>query len=87
VKRPTSKTRQRLLAAVGVLMPGTIAGLLGVKNEIGDLWFEQITLRRSSRRISLRMCARPRPSGRSSPETAMKSRLTPARAPKSTPVR
>jgi hypothetical protein len=42
VKRPTSKTRQRLLAAVGVLMLGTIAGLLGVKDEIGDLWFEQI---------------------------------------------
>ena len=46
MKRPTSKPRQRLLAAVGVLMLGSIAGLLGVKDEIADLWFEQITLRR-----------------------------------------
>ena len=45
MKLPTSKPRQRLQAAVGVLILGTIAGLLGVKDEITDLWFEQTTLR------------------------------------------
>jgi formylglycine-generating enzyme required for sulfatase activity len=42
------RNRQRLLAAVGVLMLGTIASLLGVifRDEIGTLWFEQTTLRR-----------------------------------------
>ena len=42
-----TRNRQRLQAAVGVLMLGTIAGLLGVifKDEIGDLWFEYFTVR------------------------------------------
>ena len=47
-ERAVARNRQRLQAAVGVLMLGTIASLLGVifKDEIGDLWFEHITLRR-----------------------------------------
>jgi len=46
--RAALRNRQRLLAAVGVLMLGTIASLLGVifMDEIGTLWFEQTTLRR-----------------------------------------
>jgi formylglycine-generating enzyme required for sulfatase activity len=47
-ERAVARNRQRLQAAVGVLMLGTIAGLLGViyKDEISNLWFEQTTLRR-----------------------------------------
>jgi hypothetical protein len=46
--RAAARNRQRLQGAIGVLMLGTIALLLGVifKDEIGDLWFEQTTLRR-----------------------------------------
>ena len=46
--RAALRNRQRLLAAVGVLMLGTIASLLGVifKEEIGSLWFEQTIVRR-----------------------------------------
>jgi formylglycine-generating enzyme required for sulfatase activity len=47
-ERAVARNRQRLQAAVGVLMLGIIASLLGVifKDEIGELWFEQTTLRR-----------------------------------------
>ena len=47
-ERAVARNRQRLQAAVGVLMLGTIVSLLGVifKDEIGELWFEQTTLRR-----------------------------------------
>ena len=47
-ERAVARNRQRLQAAVGVLMLGTIAGLLGVifKDEISDLWFEYTTVRR-----------------------------------------
>jgi formylglycine-generating enzyme required for sulfatase activity len=47
-ERAAARNRQRLQVAVGVLMLATIAGLLGIifKDEIGDLWFEQTTLRR-----------------------------------------
>ena len=47
-ERAVARNRQRLQAAVGVLMLGTIASLLGVifKDEISNLWFEQTTLRR-----------------------------------------
>ena len=47
-ERAVAHNRQRLQAAVGVLMLGTIASLLGVifKDEISNLWFEQTTLRR-----------------------------------------
>ena len=39
--RKAARNRQRLYAAVGVLMLGTIASLLGVifKDKIGDVWF------------------------------------------------
>jgi formylglycine-generating enzyme required for sulfatase activity len=47
-ERAVARNWQRLWAAVGVLMLGTIMSLLGVifKDEIGELWFEQTTLRR-----------------------------------------
>ena len=47
-EQAVARNRQRLQAAVGVLMLGTIVSLLGVifRDEIGDLWFEQIPLRR-----------------------------------------
>ena len=47
-ERAAARSRQGLQAAVGVLMLGTIAGLLGIvfKNEIGTLWFKQTELRR-----------------------------------------
>jgi Sulfatase-modifying factor enzyme 1 len=46
--RKAARNRQRLYAAVGVLMLGVIASLLGVifKDKIGEFWFEQTTLRR-----------------------------------------
>ena len=46
--RKAARNRQILYAAVGVLMLGVIASLLGVifKDKIGELWFEQTTLRR-----------------------------------------
>ena len=46
-ERATARNRQRLQAAVGVLMLGTIAGLLGVifKDEINNGWFEYFTVR------------------------------------------
>src|SRR5262245_25934199 len=47
-ERAAARTWRWVQAAVGVLMLGIIASLLGVifKDEIGDLWFEQTTLRR-----------------------------------------
>ena len=47
-ERAVARNRQRLQAAVGVFMLGTIASLLGIifKDEISDLWFEHTTLRR-----------------------------------------
>src|SRR5258708_22526753 len=46
-ERATARNRQRLQAAVGVLMLGTIAGLLGriFKDEINNVWFEYFTVR------------------------------------------
>ena len=46
-ERAVARNRQRLQAAVGVLMLGTIAGLLGIiyKDEISDAWFEYRTVR------------------------------------------
>ncbi len=47
-ERAVARNRQRLQAAIAVLMLGTIASLLGIiyKDEISNLWFEQTTLRR-----------------------------------------
>ena len=47
VERAVARNWQRLQAAVGVLMFGTIVSLLGImfKDEISDLWFEQTELR------------------------------------------
>jgi hypothetical protein len=46
-ERATARNRQRLQAAVGILMLGTIAGLLGViyKDEINNVRFEIFTVR------------------------------------------
>ena len=46
-ERAVARNRQRLQAAVGVLMLGTIAGLLGIiyKDEIKDVWFGYRTVR------------------------------------------
>ena len=46
--RAALRNRQRLLAAVGVLMLGTIASLLGImfRDKIGELWFARTTVRR-----------------------------------------
>jgi formylglycine-generating enzyme required for sulfatase activity len=46
-ERAVARNRQRLQAAVGVLMLGTIAGLLGViyKDEIKNVWFDYRTVR------------------------------------------
>jgi len=47
-ERTVARNRQRLQAAVGVLMLGVIVSLLGFifKEEISNVWFEQTTLRR-----------------------------------------
>jgi formylglycine-generating enzyme required for sulfatase activity len=47
-ERAAARNRQRLQGAVGILMLGTIVSLLGIifKDEIGDFWFAQTTLRR-----------------------------------------
>ena len=61
-ERAVARNRQRLQAAVGVLMLGTIAGLLGVifKDEIGDLWFEYFTVRQIHRSEFHAACAQAR---------------------------
>src|SRR5262252_9541368 len=48
VERAVARNWQRLQAAVGVFMLGTILSLLGIifKDEISGLWFEQTELRR-----------------------------------------
>ena len=47
-RRGGARGHGALQAAIGVLLLGTIAGLLGVvfKDEIGELWFEHTTVRR-----------------------------------------